>query len=135
MKKLFFLVPIACILAFAQCGSGDDNIYKQGKVLYTRFCANCHQDNGEGLRGLVPPLAKSDYLTPHRNELACMIRKGLKDNIVVNGVTYGTQEMTGLKDFTEFEIANILNYVSTTWGNSEKIWTVEEVRAGLNNCE
>ena len=134
MKKLIFILPLVGILAFAQCSS-DDNVYKQGKVLYTRQCANCHQENGEGLKGLVPPLAKSDYLSAHRSELSCVIRIGLKGNIVVNGVTYGTQEMLGNKDITEFEIANVMNYINTSWGNAEKLWTVEEVRDGLKNCE
>ena len=99
------------------------------------MCANCHQENGEGLKGLVPPLVKADYLTTHRSELACVIKNGLKGNIVVNGVTYGTQEMLGIKGMTEFEIANIMNYISNSWGNSEKLWTVDEVREGLKDCE
>ena len=135
MKKLIFIIPIVSILIFAQCSGSDDIVYKQGRTLYTRLCANCHQENGEGLRGLVPPVAKSDYLSAHRSELPCVVKVGLKGTIVVNGVTYGTQEMTGLKGSSEYEIANILNYISTTWGNSEKIWTSDEVRDGLKNCE
>ncbi len=127
-------MPIVGILAFTQC-SNDDNVYKQGKTLYTRMCANCHQENGEGLKGLVPPLAKADYLSTHRSELSCVIKIGLKGNIVVNGVTYGTQEMLGIKGMTEFEIANIMNYISTSWGNEEKLWKVDEVREGLKDCE
>lgn len=133
MKKLFIFIPILCILAFANCGD-DDTVYKQGRILYARLCANCHQDQGEGVRGLIPPLAKSDYLATHRSELSCIISHGQKGNIVVNGVTYGTQEMLGIPDMTEFEIANILNYVSTHWGNTEKLWTVDEVRDGLKKC-
>lgn len=124
---------MTCILAFANCG-GDDTVYKQGKILYTRLCANCHQEQGEGVRGLIPPLAKSDYLLPHRAELSCLIRQGQKGNIVVNGVTYGAQEMLGISSLTEFEIANVLNYIGTSWGNTEKIWMVEEVREGFKKC-
>jgi mono/diheme cytochrome c family protein len=133
LKKLFIFIPILCILAFANCGD-DDTVYKQGRILYSRLCANCHQDQGEGVRGLIPPLAKSDYLSTHRSDLSCIISHGQKGNIVVNGVTYGTQEMLGIPDMTEFEIANILNYVSTNWGNNEKLWTVDEVRDGLKKC-
>jgi mono/diheme cytochrome c family protein len=135
LKKLIFIVPIIAVLVFANCSGGDDTVYKQGKTLYTRLCANCHQENGEGLRGLVPPLANSDFLSTHRSELPCVIKIGLKGTIVVNGVTYGSQEMTGLGNATEYEIANILNYVHTSWGNKEKIWTADEVRDGLKNCE
>ncbi len=134
MKKLIFILPLVTVLIFAEC-SNDDNVYKQGKILYTRLCANCHQENGEGLHGLVPPLAKADYLSIHRSELSCVIKRGLKGNIVVNGVTYGTQEMLGIKGLTEFEIANVMNYISTSWGNTEKLWTVDEVREGLKDCE
>ncbi len=134
MKKLIFILPLITILTFAAC-SNDDNVYKQGKTLYTRMCANCHQENGEGLKGLVPPLAKADYLSTHRSELSCVIKDGLKGNIVVNGVTYGTQEMLGIKGMTEFEITNIMNYIGTSWGNTEKLWTVDEVREGLKDCE
>lgn len=134
MKKLIFILPLITILTFAAC-SNDDTVYKQGKTLYTRMCANCHQENGEGLKGLVPPLAKADYLSTHRSELSCVIKNGLKGNIVVNGVTYGTQEMLGIKGMTEFEIANIMNYIGSSWGNTEKLWTVDEVREGLKDCE
>ena len=134
MKKLIFLIPMWTVLVFAHCSS-DDNVYKQGKILYTRLCANCHQEQGEGVRGLIPPLAKSDYFVGHRNELACLLKRGQKGNIVVNGVTYGVQEMLGISTLTEFEIGNILNYISTNWGNSEKLWTVDEVREGLKKCE
>jgi mono/diheme cytochrome c family protein len=135
LKKLIFILPIVGILTFANCSGGDETVYKQGKTLYTRLCANCHQENGEGLRGLVPPLAKSDYLSTHRSELSCIIKAGLKGNIVVNGVTYGSQEMPGVKTITEFEVANIMNYINTSWGNTEKLWIVSEVQEGLKNCE
>jgi mono/diheme cytochrome c family protein len=133
LKKFVFLMFVTSILALSNCNN-DDNVYKQGKVIYTRMCANCHQEQGEGVRGLIPPLAKSDYLAAHRSELSCLIRHGQKGTILVNGVSYGTQEMVGIPDFTEFEMANILNYVSTSWGNTEKLWTVDEVREALKNC-
>ena len=33
-----------------------------GKEIYNDFCVQCHLDNGEGVSGVFPPLAKSDYL-------------------------------------------------------------------------
>ena len=129
------MLPVLFILAFANCGGNDEIVYKQGKLLYARMCANCHQDDGEGVRGLIPPLAKSDYLPAHRSELTCLIRQGQKGNIVVNGVTYGAQEMLGIASLSEFEIVNVLNYVTTSWGNQGDLWKVEEVREALKKCE
>lgn len=91
-------------------------------------------ENGEGLKGLIPPLVKADYLAAHRNDIPCVIHNGMKGRVVVNGIEYGQQEMLPIKKLSDFEITNIMNYVSTSWGNAEKLWTLEEVRAGLKNC-
>jgi hypothetical protein len=92
-------------------------------------------ENGEGLKGIIPPLAQVDYLSKYRSELPCIIRKGQKGLIVVNGIEYNQQAMLPIPKLTEFEITNILNYVGTSWGNTEKLFTVEEVRDGLNKCQ
>lgn len=120
---------------FTYMSACDDNPYKQSKRYYTQYCANCHMENGEGLRGLIPPLAKADYVVNHRAEIPCVIRKGLKGSIVVNNVPYGQQEMPANSKLTEFEITNILNYIGSAWGNNEPLWTVDEVRKSLKKCE
>ena len=132
MKKIILFIPFFILLSNIGC---DDNVYKQGKRYYDGFCGNCHGENGEGLRGLIPPLAKSDYLSKNRGDLSCIIRRGQKGAIMVNGVGYGQQEMPAIAKLTDFEITNILNYVGTSWGNAEKLWTVEEVREGLKQCQ
>ena len=33
-----------------------------GEEIYADFCLQCHMDNGQGVPGSFPPLAKSDYL-------------------------------------------------------------------------
>jgi mono/diheme cytochrome c family protein len=131
LKKSLFFIGFSMLLLAISC---NDNPYKQGKIYYESYCSNCHGDNGEGLRGLIPPLAKSDYLNTHRADLPCTIHKGQKGAILVNGVGFGQQEMPAISKLTDFEITNILNYISTSWGNAEKLWTVEEVREGLKHC-
>ncbi len=126
---LFFLT--GTLFLFVDC---DGNTYKQGKILYEMYCQNCHMENGEGLKGLIPPLAKSDYLVKHRSELPCIIRKGLVGNIEVNGIQYGQQQMLGIDKFTEFELNNILNYVDNNWGNTGKLWKSDEIRDYLRQC-
>lgn len=132
MKKIIYsFIPLSIFL-LTQCN--DENPYKQGKILYTNFCANCHMENGQGLKGLIPTLVKADYLVTNRGDIPCIIRNGLKGKIVVNGIEYGQQAMLPIKKLSEFEITNIMNYVSTSWGNNEKLWTVSEVREGLKKC-
>ncbi len=137
-NKILYAVFALAIIALSNCDS-DNNTYKQGKILYTRYCANCHMENGEGLKGLIPPLSKSDYLLAHRAELPCILLRGQKGKLVVNGVEYGNQEMLPVKrltgdPLTDFEMANILNYISTSMENKEKIWTIDEIREGLKAC-
>ena len=91
-------------------------------------------ENGEGLKGLIPPLAKADFLIKHRGELSCIIRKGLKGNIEVNGVAYGQQVMLPLDKFSDFEVTNIFNYIDNSWGNHGKLWTVDEVTEDFKKC-
>ena len=132
MKKITFGFIVLVLWTNWRCT--EENPYKQGKILYTNFCANCHMESGEGLKGLIPPLAKADYLLSDREKIACSIRKGLKGKIVVNGVEYGQQVMLAIPKLSDFEITNVMNYVSTAWGNSGELWTVDEVRKGLELC-
>jgi mono/diheme cytochrome c family protein len=137
-NKILFALFIASSIILSHCDS-DNNTYKQGKILYTRYCANCHMEDGAGLKGLIPPLAKSDYLQAHRAELPCILLRGQKGKLIVNGVEYGNQEMLPVKrlsgdPLTDFEMTNILNYISTSMENKEKIWTIDEVREGLKAC-
>lgn len=134
MKRLiigFIALPLL-VLQLNSCRDGQ--IYKQGQIYYQNFCANCHAEDGKGLRGLIPPLAQSDYMEKQRAALPCIIRQGLNGAIVVNGVAYESQNMPGNDRLTDFEITNLLNYIGTAWGNNAPIWTVDEVRSALNSC-
>jgi mono/diheme cytochrome c family protein len=91
-------------------------------------------EDGSGLQGVIPPLAKSDYLEPNRDRLACIIRYGIEEPMVVNGVKYN-QPMAGIDRLSDFEIANIINYVNNAWGNENPYMSIEEVRKSLNVCQ
>ena len=91
-------------------------------------------DGGEGLAGLIPPLAGSDYLIQNRENLACIIRYGLSDTIVVNGKNY-SEIMAGNQNLSEIHIANIANYILKAWGNQGQVLRFEEVDASLKACK
>jgi mono/diheme cytochrome c family protein len=127
-------VPIISLFIIASIYSCDENPYKQGAILYENFCASCHMDDGSGLLGNIPPLAQSDYLVKHQEELACIIRYGQQGEIVVNGKKYNNP-MPGIPQLTDFEIANIINYINHAWGNDLGFYQIDEVRANLEQCE
>lgn len=113
------------------CFSNKQN---EGAQLYQTHCASCHGEQGQGLRRLIPPVAASDYLAPHRADLPCLIRNGQKGPVVVNGIEYN-QVMPGHKqDLTDAEITNLLNFVQQSWGNQNELYTIREVTELLGPC-
>lgn len=105
----------------------------QGKQLYLTYCANCHQQNGQGLARLYPPLAGADYLLEDLPRAACIIKNGKTDPITVNGVEY-TQMMPGNPSLTPLEVAEILTYITNTWGNEAGMSSTRDVTRWLEDC-
>jgi len=96
--------------------SKDDQI-KAGQQLFAGTCSVCHQANGEGMAGVFPPLAKSDYLVKAAKEkLISIPLHGLTGAITVNGKDYNSV-MPPMSQLTDDEVANILTYVLNSWGN------------------
>ena len=101
-----------------------------GKEIYNDFCVQCHLDNGEGVSGVFPPLAKSDYLLNNIEMSIRGLKYGLSGPIVVNGEEYdGVMQDQGLDDD---EIADVMNYILNNWGNESKEMITEEQVAIIN---
>ncbi|MCC6277776.1 MAG: nitrite reductase, copper-containing [Oligoflexia bacterium] len=103
-----------------------------GKTLYARNCAMCHQESGLGLEGVFPPLVKSDYMyklanKKDRTELISIPLKGLQGKITVNGKEYNGI-MTAVSNLTDEDLATLLTWVTNTWGNSAPAFTTEEIK-------
>ncbi|MEP0368547.1 MAG: cytochrome c [Cyclobacteriaceae bacterium] len=122
----------------AESNDQDDMRLKQymvkGRELYTLYCANCHQEDGTGLASLFPPLADSDYLLSDLERAACVIKKGLFDEITVNGKTYN-QMMPANEQMAPLEVAEVLTYITNSWGNKKGLSNVKEVELWLLKCE
>ncbi len=105
----------------------------EGKGLYAGVCMACHLNEGQGIAGVFPPLANSDYLMEDVDRNIKNMIEGLNGEIEVNGTKYnGAMPASGLNDK---DIADVLNYVMNSWGNeAEDMVTeaqVKKVRAGL----
>ena len=129
LRPLLYFTALAVLLGTLVTACGQTE-HLQGKALYATHCSNCHLEDGQGLRRLIPPLAGADYLREHPAEVARGIRYGMQGPMVVNGVTYN-HEMPGNIELTDFQIVNIMNYVHTAWGNEVPLVTVEQVRGWL----
>ncbi|MFK7809492.1 MAG: cytochrome c [Saprospiraceae bacterium] len=130
MKVKISLLLWMCLVLFC-CQS---NPYDQGKRIYEAYCASCHMEEGQGLKGLYPPLAKSDYLLDNHDQIACIIRYGLQDTIVVNGKTYEIPMMP-ISGINEVQITNVINYISNAWGNDAGFTKITDVERVLSECK
>lgn len=105
---------------------------KDGKAIYSDFCMRCHLPQGEGVEGIYPPLAGSDWLSDKRTESIKAVKYGLNGEIEVNGITYNNN-MTSM-GLTDREVADVMNYILNSFGNEDidnKQVTFKEV-AGLS---
>jgi mono/diheme cytochrome c family protein len=99
----------------------------KGKEVYATYCQSCHMENGEGLEGVFPPLAKTTYLKDAKKNIKIVL-EGQQGPIIVNGKTYDNV-MPPLNNLTNDEVANVLNYVRTSWGNKYPTITAAQVKA------
>ncbi|KQS33458.1 cytochrome c [Dyadobacter sp. Leaf189] len=117
--KIILTLLSAVIFCSAVFPQQDDELAKsieRGKMVYSENCITCHMGTGEGVTGTFPPLAKSDYFmkTPENGIKA--VKFGLMGKIKVNGVEY--DNMMPNPGLGNDEIADVMNYIMNSWGNS-----------------
>lgn len=100
----------------------------KGKQIYMGNCFACHLPSGEGIPGVFPPLAKSDYMMADRDRAIRIVMKGLNGPITVNGQAYNGVMPPQRDILTEEQMADVLTYVTNTWGNTAEAFTVDDVR-------
>ena len=109
----------AVTAAAAAAKKGDLSVAEQiaaGKALFSGTCSTCHQPQGEGMAGVFPPLAKSDYIAADPKRVPTVILHGLIGPVKVNGMDYNSN-MPPMSQLTDDEVANISTYVLNSWGN------------------
>ena len=102
--------------------------FSAGKAIYEANCMVCHQENGQGVTGTFPPLAKSDYLLADKNRAILQTLQGAKEPITINGVEYPGSVMT-IVELEEQQTVDVVNYILNTWGNKGGTVTLDDVKA------
>lgn len=130
MRKTFLLTALAIPTTLFVFISQDKNLQesmKRGKEVYILHCQNCHMENGEGMEGVNPPVAKTTYLKDTKKNIG-IILNGQTGEVVVNGKTYNAI-MNPMNYLDDKEIADVLNYIRNSWGNKYPIVTPAQVKA------
>ncbi len=124
---LTFFVSFICLMSFRGVQKFDLKAsIERGKEVYNAQCITCHMEKGEGIEGVFPPLAKSDYLMADKNRSIRQILEGASGEMTVNGKTYNG-EMPAI-DLTDEQVSDVLNYVRNSWGNKGPAVTPSEVK-------
>jgi mono/diheme cytochrome c family protein len=130
MIKIFLLLAgiSTVISSFIFFHSGDRlHEIKNGKEDYILFCQSCHMENGEGVEKLYPPLAKTNYLK-NTQKIIDVILYGQSGEVKVNDKKYNT-DMPAQAYLTDEQIAGILTYIRSNWGNKYPPVTTSQVKA------
>ena len=139
MRKIS-LATSAALFTFmiASCGASDNqgtssvsaplikSEQASGEAIYKRTCIACHQANGVGIPSVYPPLAKSDYIADKEKAITQVI-KGSSGEIVVNGNKFNNTMPP--QQLNDDEIAAVLTYVYSSFGNSGSAVTPDDVKA------
>jgi len=92
-----------------------------GKRLYNQNCVVCHQASGMGVAGQFPPLVGSEYVLAEGNmgdnHLVMLVLNGLQGHFMVKGQAYNNA-MVPWKQLSDEQIADILTYIRSDWGNN-----------------
>jgi len=99
-----------------------------GKAVYDTYCLTCHQADGYGVPGLNPPLVKTEWVLGDKTRLINIVLKGLNTPLNINGQTY-RNPMPAHAFLTDTEIANVLSYIRSNFGNKASAIKMEEVKA------
>ncbi|KRE86042.1 cytochrome C oxidase [Rhodanobacter sp. Soil772] len=101
----------------------------RGSALFTANCAACHQASGEGLPGAFPPLKGNAVVnTVDATMHMQVVLHGLHD-ANVGGVVYGSAMPPFAGTLSDAEIAVIIDYERSSWGNHGQLVTPAQVAA------
>ena len=101
----------------------------KGQALFTATCAACHQATGEGLAGAFPPLKGNAAVNDADPTLHIhVVLHGLQGTNV-GGIVYPSPMPPFGTTLSDADIANIINYERSSWGNHGASVTLEQVAA------
>lgn len=119
----------------------------QGDLIYAAICVPCHQADGAGVAGKYPPLAGSEWVAMDPAVSVRIVLHGLQGPIEVMGNTYVNEMPAHRRQLNDAEVAAVLTYVRSSWGNTagpvetelvqqireatpgQPPWTAEELKA------
>jgi ubiquinol-cytochrome c reductase cytochrome b subunit len=98
-----------------------------GAQIYATNCSGCHGATGQGAPGAFPPLAKNSTVAGDAAKVIHIVSYGLQGKVVVNGATYDGTMPPWKGQLTNGQIADVITYIRSSWGNSASAVTEADV--------
>ena len=98
-----------------------------GAGVFNAKCAVCHQMDGAGIPGVYPTLVGSELATGDPELPIKIVLHGFQGPIERNGTQYNGVMQPWKNDLSDQEIADVLTFVRTSWGNSAAEVSAEAV--------
>jgi mono/diheme cytochrome c family protein len=107
-----------------------------GKRVFNQICITCHQANAQGVPGVYPPLAGSEWAQGDEQRVIRIVLDGLNGPIHVADKDFNNVMAPLGSVLRDEQIANVLTFVRSEWGNKAPAVsadTVSKVRAELGS--
>ncbi len=142
------LLAFAVVLAASACAKGNDSSggssaapaqsvaaaqsgggVSDGGKLYQTNCSSCHQATGAGVEQTFPPLAGNPAVTGDPKRLIHAVKFGMSGKLTAMGQNYNGMMPNWGQSLSNADIAEVLTYVRSSWGNKASAITEAEVAA------
>ncbi len=117
MSQTFRSLIAAVSLSLVGAGAALAETPTDGATLFQQNCSACHQPQGQGVPGAFPALAGNAFVAGPAATVASTVLNGR------GGMP------TFKEDLTDAQIASILTYVRSSWGNKAPAIDVAVVAA------
>lgn len=146
-RGVIFRTSLACAFLIAGCSGNqkekpqpvDTSVFNEpgkpsttpakkphpGESVYKAYCATCHQANGKGVSGMYPPLTANVYVE-NKDSIIHVVLNGMQGKIEVDGEIYNNF-MAPHSHLSDEELAGVISYVRSSFGNDLDPVTAEEV--------
>lgn len=119
--------PNAATVAAATAGGEAGGA---GKTVYGRICAACHLGSGKGVpANNIPPLAGSEIAQGDATKPISIVLHGFTGPIERAGAHINGQMAAWKDQLSDQDIADVLTYVRSSFGNSGAAVTADEVKS------
>jgi cytochrome c oxidase cbb3-type subunit II len=101
----------------------------RGESLYTSYCSACHGADGEGRPGTYPPIKGSGVVTKTDATKHIRIVLNGSQGAKAGGVLYATAMPPFAATLSDTDIANVIDYERSSWGNHGKLVAAAQIAA------